>query len=187
MLQLRASSLADTHAIAAAVASLARAGDTILLAGGMGAGKTAFAQGFGRALGVDEPITSPTFTLVHSYDLPATQRRARTLHHADLYRLDRTSEVAELALSELAEFGGIVLIEWGDVVEGAFGDHLTVLLEPELVEGDDGDDGGDDGDDGDDDDSRVIADGHRRIALAGVGQSWAARWDRLEWSLEAFQ
>ena len=52
----------------AALAGLSRAGDVILLAGEMGAGKTAFAQGFGRALGVTEPITSPTFTLVHSYD-----------------------------------------------------------------------------------------------------------------------
>ena len=50
---------------------LARAGDVIVLAGEMGAGKTAFAQGFGRALGVTEPITSPTFTLVHSYPLDA--------------------------------------------------------------------------------------------------------------------
>ena len=62
--------LAATHAVAAAVAGLARAGDVIVLAGEMGAGKTAFAQGFGRALGITEPITSPTFTLVHSYPCP---------------------------------------------------------------------------------------------------------------------
>ena len=65
---LRVASLDGTHAVAAALAGLSRAGDIILLAGEMGAGKTAFAQGFGRALGVTEPITSPTFTLVHSYD-----------------------------------------------------------------------------------------------------------------------
>ena len=67
-LSLRAASLDATHAVAAALAGVSRAGDIILLAGEMGAGKTAFAQGFGRALGVTEPITSPTFTLVHSYD-----------------------------------------------------------------------------------------------------------------------
>ena len=67
-LSLRAASLEATHAVAAALAALSRSGDIILLAGEMGAGKTAFAQGFGRALGVTEPITSPTFTLVHSYD-----------------------------------------------------------------------------------------------------------------------
>ncbi|CAN5591229.1 hypothetical protein BH23ACT3_BH23ACT3_14180 [soil metagenome] len=85
-MMLRAGSVEVTHAIAAAVAELARASDMIVLAGEMGSGKTAFAQGFGRALGVTEPITSPTFTLVHSYDCGKL-----ALHHADLYRLDRTS------------------------------------------------------------------------------------------------
>ena len=54
-----------TRELAAALASLARAGDVIVLAGDLGAGKTAFVQGFGRGMGVTERITSPTFTLVH--------------------------------------------------------------------------------------------------------------------------
>ena len=112
MLELCASSLADTHAIAAVLAGLARTGDIVLLSGEMGAGKTAFAQGFGRALGVTEPITSPTFTLVHSYPIGGL-----TLHHADLYRLERTDEIADLALEELAEFKGIVLVEWGEALD----------------------------------------------------------------------
>jgi tRNA threonylcarbamoyl adenosine modification protein YeaZ/tRNA threonylcarbamoyl adenosine modification protein YjeE len=131
MLELRAASLVDTNAIAAAVAVLCRPGDLVVLAGEMGAGKTAFAKGFGAALGVTEPITSPTFTLVHTYDLPpGNGTGAAALHHADLYRLDRTAEVADLALDELAENAGIVLVEWGDVVDSLFGDHLMVHLEP---------------------------------------------------------
>src|SRR6187455_1146244 len=102
MLLLRSSSVDDTHTIAAAIAGVARPGDVIILAGEMGAGKTAFAQGFGRALGVAEPITSPTFTLVHTYDSPTV-----TLHHADIYRLEQYAELADLALGELAEFDGI--------------------------------------------------------------------------------
>ncbi len=138
MLLLRSSALADTQTIAARIALLSRPGDVIVLSGEMGAGKTAFAQGFGRALGVTEPITSPTYTLVHSYDVPKSGPLGRvTLHHADLYRLDRTAEVADLALDELAEFDGIVLIEWGDVVEATIGDHLVVHLEHD----DDTDDG----------------------------------------------
>jgi tRNA threonylcarbamoyladenosine biosynthesis protein TsaE len=134
MLELRAASLADTYAIAAAVAGLCRPGDLIVLSGEMGAGKTAFAKGFGAALGVTEPITSPTFTLVHSYDIaPGLGNGAKALHHADLYRLDRTAEVADLALDELAEYQGIVLVEWGDVVDALFGDHLVVRLEPEPI------------------------------------------------------
>src|SRR3954447_6209142 len=108
---LRVDDLTGTHAVAATIAGVARAGDVIVLAGEMGVGKTAFAQGFGRALGVTEPITSPTFTLVHSY--PLTRRLP--LPHADISRLDRMSDVEDLALPELASFNGIVLVEWGDV------------------------------------------------------------------------
>jgi tRNA threonylcarbamoyladenosine biosynthesis protein TsaE len=152
-LVLRAPSLAVTHAIAAGLAGLARAGDMLLLAGEMGAGKTAFAQGFGRALGVDEPITSPTFTLVHRYDNPGL-----TLYHADLYRLDHTAEVADLALTEMAEHDGVVLVEWGDVVESTFGDHLLVRL---------------DADDEEDLDARTVT-------ISPHGSRWASRWPLVE-------
>ena len=177
MLQVRSDSVATTHAIAAELARLARAGDVIVLAGEMGAGKTAFAQGFGRALGVTEPITSPTFTLVHSYPCGKL-----TLHHADLYRLDHTAEVADLALAELAEFGGIVLVEWGDVVAGAFADHLEVRLERD----EDPDDAHDDADDSTDDSTDDLSgDSARLIELSAMGPSWAARWDVLRRAVEA--
>lgn len=156
---LRAESVEATQAIAAEVARHARAGDMIVLAGEMGTGKTAFAQGFGRALGIVEPITSPTFTLVHSYDCGGKL----TLHHADLYRLDRTTEVIDLALVELAEFDGIVLVEWGDVASASLGEHLEVRLEQ----------------DEDDDDVRTIE-------ITPVGPDWAGRWVRLTSSLEPY-
>jgi tRNA threonylcarbamoyladenosine biosynthesis protein TsaE len=189
MLELRAGSLADTHTIAAAVAVLCRPGDLIVLSGEMGAGKTAFAKGFGAALGVTEPITSPTFTLVHTYDLaPGAGNGAKALHHADLYRLDRTAEVADLALDELAEYQGIVLVEWGDVVDALFGDHLVIHLEADLdgeadVDGDGGADG--EGEDGDDVDA--LTDTTRRIEISASGANWAARWGRLVTACEAFR
>lgn len=174
-IELRTASTAETHAVAAAIAGLARAGDVIVLAGEMGAGKTAFAQGFGRAIGVAGPITSPTFTLVHSYDIESGPHAGKlTLHHADLYRLDRTAEVADLALPELAEFRGIVLVEWGDVVDGMFGDHLVVYLETVY--------------DDDPADVDVLSlEGRRMIEIAGVGASWAGRWDRLRDAVEEFR
>ena len=179
---LRADSLAATHAIAASLAALARPGDMIVLAGEMGAGKTAFAQGFGRALGITEVITSPTFTLVHSHPCPG---RRLTLHHADLYRLDRTGDVEELALHELAEFGGIVLIEWGDVAAAGLGDHLEVRLGPD----DDGDDeqNDDEQDDEQNDADEFDLDGSRLIELHASGTAWAGRWDRLASDLEPYR
>lgn len=169
--ELRASSLAMTERVAAAVGEHVRPGDIVVLAGEMGAGKTAFAQGVARALGVVEPVTSPTFTLVHSYDVPPEAARGRlTLHHADLYRLDRTAEVADLALNELAEDRGVVLVEWGDVVDGMFDDHLTVYLEQ----------------DPDDETDELALDRARLIEVSGVGASWASRWELLRHRLEPF-
>jgi len=160
MMLLRSDSLATTHAIAAAVAGLIRTGDVVVLSGEMGAGKTAFAQGFGAAFGVTDHMTSPTYNLVHSH--PAGPNGKLTLHHVDLYRLSTQHEVADLALAELAEADGVLLIEWGDVVGATLGDHLLVRLDTV------------------DDDEQA-----RTIAVSAVGRVWATRWDRLQAALEA--
>ena len=185
---LRVDDLTGTHAVAAAIAGLARAGDVIVLAGEMGTGKTAFAQGFGRALGVSEPITSPTFTLVHSYPLA----HRLTLHHADIYRLERTSDIDDLALPELAAFNGIVLVEWGDVAGSALGDHLEVRLNH--VDDVDDNDEGDAADVGEPVDQSVVTSGDdfadagtREIELRAVGPAWAGRWDRIARAVESFR
>jgi tRNA threonylcarbamoyladenosine biosynthesis protein TsaE len=184
---LRVDDLTGTHAVAAAIAGLARAGDVIVLAGEMGTGKTAFAQGFGRALGVTEPITSPTFTLVHSYPLA----HRLTLHHADIYRLERTRDVDDLALPELASFNGIVLVEWGDVAGAALGDHLEVRIDhvDELaVEDDEAQDQIADAADADADVGNDFADtGCREIELRAVGVTWAGRWDRIAREVERYR
>lgn len=177
MLQLRSSTLQATHAIAAAIAASVRSGDVIVLAGEMGAGKTAFAQGFGAALGVTDHMTSPTYNLVHSH--PAGRI---TLHHADLYRLSTQHEVADLAFAELAEAGGVLLVEWGDVVANSFGEHLLVELTV-----DPSDDGPDDGSGADSaGDGAGDGDAARLITVTGVGRTWAARWAQLERDLAAF-
>jgi tRNA threonylcarbamoyladenosine biosynthesis protein TsaE len=173
MLELRVQSLGETHAVADVLAGLSRRGDLVVLSGEMGSGKTAFAKGFGAALGVTEPITSPTFTLVHSYDLPPGPHGAKALHHADLYRLERTAEVADLALEELADDAGIVLVEWGDVVEALFGDHLSVHLAVDVDEFDQSDiDAGDEN--------------VRLVEISAVGPSWASRWSRVLEGCEGF-
>jgi tRNA threonylcarbamoyladenosine biosynthesis protein TsaE len=114
----------DTRELAAAVAGLARPGDVLLLEGELGSGKTVFAQGFGRGLGVEEQVTSPTFTLVRTYE------GRLTLVHADVYRLDHLQEVVDLALPELLDEGAVAVIEWGDVAASTLApDFLEVCLE----------------------------------------------------------
>jgi tRNA threonylcarbamoyladenosine biosynthesis protein TsaE len=157
MIDLRSDSVATTHAIAGVIAGLVRPRDIIVLAGDMGAGKTAFTVGFTRALGVseDDQVSSPTFTLVHSYN----SGRIPVLH-ADLYRLNSMAEVADLGLREQVDLGAVALVEWGDVAADVIGDSLTIKLSH----------------DEDDDDARDIV-----ISVEGHG--WDTRWDKLRESL----
>lgn len=117
----------------------------MLLVGDLGAGKTAFTQGFAEALGVSDPITSPTFTLVRTY---AGKHR---LNHLDVYRLESVAEAGDLGLGELLD-DGITLIEWGDTIAGALpADYLELRFL--FGEGDD----------------------ERTIETRIVGASWPAR------------
>ena len=125
----RTAAAAETAQLAAAVAEMVRPRDLLLLSGDLGAGKTTFTQGFGRGLGVDEQITSPTFTLVRSYE------GRLSLFHLDVYRLG-IDEVADLGLSELLDGDAVTVIEWGDTIAPLLGaDRLEVRIH--LAEGDD--------------------------------------------------
>ncbi len=150
-----------TRALAAGLARLCLPGDVLLLSGDLGAGKTTFAQGFGRELGVDEPVTSPTFTLVRHYEVAPGPTGVRTLLHADVYRLDHLGEIADLGLGQLVEDGGVALVEWGDAAEPVLGaGALSLLLE---VDPDD--------------------DGRRTVTVTAAGTAWGDRWDDLRRAL----
>lgn len=155
MITLTASNPSDSASIAAVLAEMAKPGDMFVLIGEMGAGKTFFAQQFGAALGVTEPITSPTFNLLHNY-----QGGRLPMHHADLYRLERTGELADLGIAELVEAGGVALVEWGDVVGDDIGDGLTITIEH--VDG---------------------SDDVRHISIGWRGKQWETRWDKLRSAL----
>lgn len=108
-LVIATSSPAETARLAAAIGRRLRAGDTVLLHGPIGAGKTHFCRHLIRPLLVrDEEIPSPTFTLIQTYDTPNGE-----IWHADLYRLGNASEVAELGLEDAFE-NAICLVEWPD-------------------------------------------------------------------------
>jgi tRNA threonylcarbamoyladenosine biosynthesis protein TsaE len=125
-LETASASVDDTKALAARLAALCRPGDVLLLVGDLGAGKTAFAQGFAAALGVEGPVTSPTFALVRHYRC-GQGSALRTLIHADVYRTDSVAEVTDLALAELVEEEAVALVEWGDRAAAAFGESALVV------------------------------------------------------------
>jgi tRNA threonylcarbamoyladenosine biosynthesis protein TsaE len=176
----RTTGVDETRRLAAAVSELARAGDLVLLVGELGAGKTAFAQGFARGLGVDEPVTSPTFTLVRTY------KGRLPLNHLDVYRLDRLQEADDLGLAELVDGGGVTLIEWGDAVRPALPpDYLEVRLAfAPVPPGVPGDPGAADVEPEPDPDA---GDDVRDVRFAVVGPSWAPRGDALAGALEAWR
>jgi len=117
-----------TIRLARALATVLRPGDLVILSGDLGAGKTFFTRALSRALGVspDEPITSPTFTLMHEYAarLPIT--------HADLYRLADEDELGQLGLRDRRGEGAVLVVEWGKPFEAALGgDALRISFELE--------------------------------------------------------
>jgi tRNA threonylcarbamoyladenosine biosynthesis protein TsaE len=113
---------ATTEEVGGAAAACVGAGEVVLLVGELGAGKTTFARGFGRALGVEEAITSPTFTLMAGYG----GERAR-LVHLDAWRLGNLRELRDLGLEEALDDGAIVIVEWGDVVAPVLGEGALVV------------------------------------------------------------
>lgn len=123
MIRARTHSPEDTKNLAASLAELAQPGDLLLLVGDLGAGKTTFTQGFAAALGIIEPVTSPTFTLASEY------HGRLLLHHLDVFRLDQIAEVFDLGLPELLDSDGVILIEWGDAIRQALpNNYLEIAL-----------------------------------------------------------
>ncbi|MEI7654127.1 MAG: tRNA (adenosine(37)-N6)-threonylcarbamoyltransferase complex ATPase subunit type 1 TsaE [Actinomycetota bacterium] len=110
------------------LAGMLRGGDVVVLSGPLGAGKTTFVQGVARGLGVEDRVTSPTFTVVREHRC-TTHPSIRTLHHVDLYRTNSRGEIIDLALGELVEEAGVALIEWGELAGDLFGaDVLSITI-----------------------------------------------------------
>lgn len=104
-------SVEETKKIASEIATTLSAGDVLCMYGDLGAGKTAFVQGLAKGLGIDEPITSPTFTIVNEYygSLP--------LYHFDVYRIADPDEMYEVGYEEYVYGDGVSVIEWSELIE----------------------------------------------------------------------
>lgn len=96
--------------LGAEFAIAAKAGDVIALVGGLGAGKTQFCKGFVKALGYEDEVTSPTFSLVHEYDTPVIK-----VCHFDLYRIKSEQELFDMGWDEYLDSSAVLLVEWADL------------------------------------------------------------------------
>ena len=100
------------------------AGTVIAYRGDLGAGKTAFTRGLARGLGITDPVTSPTYTIVNEYlngRLP--------LFHFDMYRLHSADDLFDIGWDDYLERGGICAVEWSENVTEAMEDAITVTIQ----------------------------------------------------------
>ncbi|AFG36893.1 tRNA (adenosine(37)-N6)-threonylcarbamoyltransferase complex ATPase subunit type 1 TsaE [Spirochaeta africana] len=125
-MQIITDSFATTEEIGRRIGSWAPGGTVLRLTGGLGMGKTVLARGIARGMGIQEPITSPTYTLIQEY--PGTP----ALVHMDLYRIQDPDELEELGVLEFIGNPGIILcIEWADRVPAdSFGPAYELQLLP---------------------------------------------------------
>jgi tRNA threonylcarbamoyladenosine biosynthesis protein TsaE len=157
---------AETEAVGEAIGAHLRVGDLVVLSGDLGAGKTTFTKGLARALGVEQRVTSPTFTIVQEYDgrLPVA--------HVDVYRLERIQELYDFGFEELLE-ERVTVVEWGEAIALVLPrDRVNVRIRLDDVDVD--------GDDADGDDDR------RLLEIAADGPSWDARRAQLDEALAQF-
>jgi tRNA threonylcarbamoyladenosine biosynthesis protein TsaE len=151
-------SAAETRAVGLGIGALLRPGDVVVLSGDLGAGKTVFAKGVAEALGVDEPVVSPTFAILREYEgrVPMV--------HVDVYRLDRLQELHDVGLDDLLGGAAVAVVEWGDRVQGLLpADRLHV----HIASGDD------------------LAEDERRVVVRASGASWQGRASALATSLSS--
>lgn len=120
--KLVSNSEADTMNFAKKLANNLKKGDVVVLTGELGSGKTKFVEGFLSFFGLEDEISSPTFTIVNEYDTPDFP-----IYHFDVYRLEDYTEFYEIGGDEYFE-NGVCLIEWGEIIKEALPNryiHIT--------------------------------------------------------------
>lgn len=113
----------ETTAVGNAVGKLLKKGDVIAMDGDLGAGKTHFTYGIASALGVNEYITSPTFTIVNEY-----HSGRMPMFHFDAYRLMSEDDLYDIGYDDYLAQNGVVVVEWATNVDGVF-DEKTIRVE----------------------------------------------------------
>ena len=114
----------ETEKLGAALAQRLRPGQVLAFRGTLGAGKTAFTRGIARGLGIREPVTSPTYTIVNEY-----VGGRMPLFHFDMYRLKSEDDLFDIGWEDYLERGGVCVVEWSENVAGAMENPITVTIE----------------------------------------------------------
>lgn len=128
---LESNSPEDTFNIGMELAKNSRPGQVYLLYGDLGTGKTVFSQGFGKGLMIDEPICSPTFTILKEY-----HEGTMPFYHFDVYRIGSEDEMDEIGYYDIIDGDGVCLIEWAELIEDILPkESIKVTIEKNLEKG----------------------------------------------------
>ena len=121
----------ETYELGVKLGQTAERGQVYTMVGDLGVGKTVFTQGMAKGLGIDEPISSPTFTIVQVYDegrLP--------FYHFDVYRIGDISEMDEIGYEDYIYGEGVALIEWANLIEEILPEErIAITIEKDLEKG----------------------------------------------------
>ena len=121
----------QTYEFAEELAASAGPGDVYCLHGELGVGKTVFSQGFAKGLGIEEPVSSPTFTIVQEYD-----EGRIPFYHMDVYRISDPEEMYEIGFDEMVEGDGVCLIEWASLIAEILPPHYySVTIRKDMDRG----------------------------------------------------
>lgn len=128
---LESHSEAETFAYGKALGEKALPGEVYSLTGDLGVGKTVFTQGFAAGLGVREPVNSPTFTILHSYE-----EGRLALYHFDVYRIGDVEEMEEIGYEDCFYGEGVCLVEWAELIREILPeDCIEIIIEKDLAQG----------------------------------------------------
>lgn len=121
----------ETFALGEKIGRNSKAGQVYTLVGDLGVGKTVFTQGLAKGLGIEEPISSPTFTIIQEYDgtrLP--------FYHFDVYRIGDIEEMDEIGFDDYIYGNGVCMIEWANLIEEILPEKRTeIIIEKDLERG----------------------------------------------------
>lgn len=131
ILNLDSNSEKDTFELGKKIGKEAKPGAVYTLIGDLGVGKTVFTQGVAKGLGIDDIISSPTFTIVQVYE-----EGRMPFYHFDVYRIGDESEMDEIGYEEYVYGEGISLIEWANLIEGILPDeYIEIEIKKDLSKG----------------------------------------------------
>ncbi|MCI8409142.1 MAG: tRNA (adenosine(37)-N6)-threonylcarbamoyltransferase complex ATPase subunit type 1 TsaE [Lachnospiraceae bacterium] len=121
----------DTYQIGFLLGKQAKKGEVYCLLGDLGVGKTVFTQGFAKGIGIEEPVSSPTFTIIQEYE-----EGRIPFYHFDVYRISDIEEMDEIGYEEYFYGKGVCLIEWSNLIEEILPENITTItIEKDLSKG----------------------------------------------------